>query len=45
LGDEGGSLLTLNQTKKALKLLSKQLKKLGYKTGEDVLLAMDAASS
>jgi enolase len=45
VGDEGGFAPQLNSTKEALDLLMLAIKKAGYEPGEDVLLALDAASS
>ena len=45
VGDEGGFAPELNSTKEALDLLMSAIKKAGYEPGEDILLALDAASS
>ncbi len=45
VGDEGGFAPQLNSTKEALDLLMLAIKKAGYEAGEDVLLALDSASS
>jgi len=45
VGDEGGFAPQLNSAKEALDLLMLAIKKAGYQPGEDVLLALDAASS
>ena len=45
VGDEGGFAPNLNSTKEALDILMEAIKKAGYEPGEDVLLAIDAAST
>ncbi len=45
VGDEGGFAPELNSTKEALDILMLAIKKAGYEPGEDILLALDAASS
>ncbi|NPA58463.1 MAG: phosphopyruvate hydratase [Aquificae bacterium] len=45
VGDEGGFAPNLNSTKEALDLLMLAIEKAGYSPGEDVLLAIDAAST
>ncbi len=45
VGDEGGFAPELNSTKEALDILMLAIKKTGYEPGEDILLALDAASS
>ncbi len=45
VGDEGGFAPNLNSTKEALDILMEAIKKAGYEPGEDVLLALDAAST
>ena len=45
VGDEGGFAPALSSTKEALDLLMDAIKKAGYEPGEDVLLAIDAAST
>ncbi len=45
VGDEGGFAPELNSTKEALDILMLAIKKAGYEAGEDILLALDAASS
>ncbi|ACO03285.1 MAG TPA: enolase [Persephonella sp.] len=45
VGDEGGFAPALNSTKEALDILMDAIKKAGYEPGEDVLLAIDAAST
>ncbi len=45
VGDEGGFAPDLSSTEEALDVLMKAIEKAGYKPGEDVLLALDVASS
>ncbi len=45
IGDEGGFAPALNSTRDALDFILKAIEKAGYKPGEDIYLAMDAASS
>ncbi|MEN3028362.1 MAG: phosphopyruvate hydratase [Aquificaceae bacterium] len=45
VGDEGGFAPNLESTEKALDMLMLAIEKAGYKPGEDVLLALDCASS
>ncbi|WP_297888824.1 phosphopyruvate hydratase [Sulfurihydrogenibium sp.] len=45
VGDEGGFAPALKETKEALDLLMMAIEKAGYTPGEDVFLALDAASS
>lgn len=45
VGDEGGFAPNLTDTKEALRILVKAIGKAGYKPGEDVALALDAAAS
>ncbi|HCO39168.1 MAG TPA: phosphopyruvate hydratase [Aquificaceae bacterium] len=45
VGDEGGFAPNIESTEKALDMLMLAIEKAGYKPGEDVLLALDCASS
>ena len=45
VGDEGGFAPALNSTGAALDYVMKAIEKAGYKPGEDVMLALDAAAS
>ncbi len=45
IGDEGGFAPNLSSTRDALDFILKSIEKAGYKPGEDIYLAMDAASS
>ncbi|WP_029551591.1 phosphopyruvate hydratase [Thermocrinis jamiesonii] len=45
VGDEGGFAPNLENTEKALEFLVSAIEKAGYTPGEDVLLALDCASS
>ncbi len=45
VGDEGGFAPNLESNEDALKLLIEAIEKAGYRPGEDVALAMDAAAS
>ena len=45
VGDEGGFAPNLSSTKEALDTLLSAIEKTGYKPGEDILLALDCASS
>jgi len=45
VGDEGGFAPELNSTKEALDLLMLAIDKAGYTPGEDILIALDCASS
>lgn len=44
-GDEGGFAPNLESNEAALELIVEAIKKAGYKPGEDIFLAMDAAAS
>jgi len=45
VGDEGGFAPNLQDDEEALKFINKAIEKAGYKPGEDVVLALDAAAS
>ncbi len=45
VGDEGGFAPNLKSNKEALDILMEAIRKAGYEPGEDVFLALDAASS
>ncbi|MGF1659392.1 MAG: phosphopyruvate hydratase [Rubrimonas sp.] len=45
VGDEGGFAPNLASTRDALDFIMKAIEKAGYKPGEDVMLALDAAST
>ncbi|WP_034551154.1 phosphopyruvate hydratase [Carnobacterium funditum] len=45
VGDEGGFAPNLGSNEEGFEVIIEAIKKAGYKPGEDVLLAMDAASS
>ncbi len=45
VGDEGGFAPALGSTDEALKFIMGAIKKAGYKAGQDVCIALDAASS
>ena len=45
VGDEGGFAPNLSSTNEALDFIMKAIEKAGYKPGEDVALALDAAST
>lgn len=45
VGDEGGFAPAINSAKDALTYLTKAVEEAGYKAGEDVVFALDAASS
>ncbi|MBR2162352.1 MAG: phosphopyruvate hydratase [Bacteroidales bacterium] len=45
VGDEGGFAPALNSTEDALDLIMKAIEKAGYRPGQDVMLALDCASS
>ena len=45
VGDEGGFAPALNSANEALEFIVKSVKDAGYKPGEDIVLALDAASS
>lgn len=45
VGDEGGFAPTFNGTEDALDTLIKAIDKAGYKAGDDIMLALDCASS
>lgn len=45
VGDEGGFAPNLNGTTDALDFIMKSIENAGYKPGEDIMLALDAASS
>ena len=45
IGDEGGFAPALESTNSALDFVMKSIEKAGYKPGDDVMLAMDAAST
>lgn len=45
VGDEGGFAPNLSSTKEAMDFVIKSIEKAGYKPGEDIYLALDAAST
>lgn len=45
VGDEGGFAPALNSTEDALDLIMKAIEQAGYRPGQDVMLALDCASS
>ena len=45
VGDEGGFAPDLKSNEEALEVIMESIKKAGYKAGDDILLAMDVASS
>jgi enolase len=45
VGDEGGFAPNLKSAEQALEFISKAIETAGYKTGKDVVLALDSASS
>ena len=45
VGDEGGYAPDLGSNKEALDIIMQAIEKAGYKAGEDILLALDVASS
>ena len=45
IGDEGGFAPNLSSTRDALDFILKSIEKAGYRPGEDIFLAMDAAAS
>ena len=45
VGDEGGFAPTLNSADDALAVIAQAVEKAGYKLGEDIFIALDAASS
>ncbi len=45
VGDEGGFAPNLKDNEEALKIISEAVKSAGYKTGKDVMFALDVASS
>ncbi len=45
VGDEGGFAPALESSDKALSFIMKSIEKAGYRAGEDVMLAIDAAAS
>ena len=45
VGDEGGFAPSINSTDEALDFVMKSIEKAGFKPGEDVVLALDAAST
>jgi len=45
VGDEGGFAPNLSSNEEALQVIVQSIEKAGYRPGEDVLLALDAASS
>ncbi|KMQ52398.1 Enolase [Chitinispirillum alkaliphilum] len=45
IGDEGGFAPELNSNREALELIMTAIEKAGFKAGEDIALAMDAAAS
>ncbi|GKY87533.1 phosphopyruvate hydratase [Sinisalibacter aestuarii] len=45
IGDEGGFAPNLSSTREALDFILRSIEKAGYKPGEDIYLAMDAAST
>jgi enolase len=45
VGDEGGFAPELSNTEEAISFIMKSIESAGYKPGEDIMLALDAASS
>ena len=45
VGDEGGFAPAINSSDEALDYIAKSIEAAGYKTGEDVVIALDAAAS
>ncbi|SDE82492.1 enolase [Celeribacter baekdonensis] len=45
IGDEGGFAPAINSAREALDFIMKSIEKAGYKPGEDIYLALDAAST
>jgi enolase len=45
VGDEGGFAPSINSTTEAIDFVMKAIEKAGYKPGDDVMLALDAAST
>ena len=45
VGDEGGFAPSLKSASHALDFIMKAIEKAGYKPGQDVMLALDAAST
>ncbi|MDN5788379.1 phosphopyruvate hydratase [Pseudorhodobacter sp.] len=45
VGDEGGFAPNLNSTRDALDFILKSIEKAGYRPGEDIMLALDCAST
>lgn len=45
VGDEGGFAPNIKSNEEAIEIVLKSIEKAGYKAGEDILIAMDAASS
>ena len=45
VGDEGGFAPNLTNTKEALDIITKSIEQAGYRPGEDIALALDAAST
>jgi enolase len=45
VGDEGGFAPSINSTTKAIDFVMKAIEQAGYKPGDDVMLALDAAST
>ena len=45
IGDEGGFAPDLSSTREALDFILKRIEKAGYKPGEDIMLALDCAST
>ncbi len=45
VGDEGGFAPNIKSNKEAIEIVLQSIEKAGYKPGEDVMIAMDAASS
>jgi enolase len=45
VGDEGGFAPNINSNEEAIEIVLEAIKKAGYKAGEDIAIAMDAATS
>lgn len=45
VGDEGGFAPNLNTNEEAIELVLEAIQKAGYKPGEDIAIALDAAAS